>query len=365
MIKPQRGMDSIAPYVPGKPIQEVERELGITDIIKLASNENPFGPSPKAVEGVLEALNSVNFYPDGQSYELRQALARHLSVPPDWIIVGNGADGVILETCMAYLDEESEVITSEHSFPMYDIFSQAMRAKVVKVPTKNYGLDLKAMRQTISPKTSLVFVCNPNNPTGTLLRKEEVQEFMEDFPEEVMVVFDEAYYEFAQSEDFPDTIGYLREGRENVLVLRTFSKAYGIAGLRLGYGIGHPQVIATLNKIKEPFAVNLLAQAAGIKALEDQEFVRRTVEAINREKEFLYREFERLELSYVRSYTNFVLVEVKGDAKLVMERLLSRGVIVRPCGGYKLPGHLRITVGMREQNQRLIRALEEVLRETQ
>ncbi len=357
-------MDNIAPYVPGKPIKEVERELGLTDIIKLASNENPLGPSPKAIEGVLEALNSLNFYPDGQSFELRQALSRHLDVPPEWIIVGNGADGVILETCMAYLDEGSEVVTSEHSFPMYDIFSYAMRAKVVKVPTKNYGLDLKAIKQAISPKTSLVFICNPNNPTGTILNRDEVEEFMESFPEETLVVFDEAYFEFAPRDDFPDTIRFLKEGRKNVLILRTFSKAYGIAGLRLGYGIGHPEIIETLNKIKEPFAVNLLAQAAGIKALEDQEFVRRTVQTINEEKEFLYHEFKRLGLPFIKSYTNFVMVEVNQDASSVMKSLLHKGVIVRPCGGYKLPHHLRITVGTREQNKRLIKALEEVLEET-
>ncbi|MDI6869192.1 MAG: histidinol-phosphate transaminase [Coprothermobacterota bacterium] len=362
-IKPQSGMDRVAPYIPGKPIKEVERELGLTDIVKLASNENPLGPSPKAIEAVKGALDSVNFYPDGQSYELRQALARYLNVDPDWIIVGNGADGVILETCMAYLDESSEVVVSEHSFPMYDIFASAMRAKVVKVPTKDYGLDLKAMRQAITKRTAIVFVCNPNNPTGTLLRRREVEEFMESFPDDVLVVFDEAYYEFACGEDFPDTIKYLRQGRKNVLILRTFSKAYGIAGLRLGYGIGPKEVIETLNRIKEPFAVNLLAQVAGIKALEDQDFVRRTVQLVNEEKQYLYREFSRLGLPYVESYTNFVLLEVGEGAKEVMNRLLHKGVIVRPCGGYSLPRHLRITVGTREQNERLIKALEEVLGE--
>ena len=362
-IKPQRGLDNVAPYVPGKPVKEVERELGLTGVVKLASNENPLGPSPKAVEALREGIELVYFYPDGQSYDLRQALAKRLNMDPSWIIVGNGADGVILVTCMSYLDEKSEVVVSKHSFPMYDIFSSAMRAKMVKVPTKDYGLDLREMLDAITSRTTLVFVCNPNNPTGTLVRSKEVEEFMERVPDSVLVVFDEAYFEFACSEDFPDTLKYLREGRENVLILRTFSKAYGLAGLRLGYGISSQGIIETLNRVKEPFAVNILAQMAGIKALEDEEFVRLSVKIVNEGKDYLYGEFKRLGLSYVRSYTNFILLEAGKKAKEISDRLLHKGVIVRPCGGYDLPFHLRVTVGTMKQNERFIKVLEGILQE--
>lgn len=360
-VRPQRGLEGIRPYVPGKAIEEVQREYGLTDVVKMASNENPLGPSPRAVAALGEALRRVNMYPDGDSYILRHALARHLRVEPEQVVVGNGADGVIVQTCLAYLEEGDEVVVSRSSFPVYDIYTHVMRARLVKVPLRGYRLDLEGMAGAVSERTKLVFVCNPNNPTGTVVTAGEVERFLVRVPEHVLVVFDEAYYEFVESEEFPDSVGYIRGGRQNVLVLRTFSKAYGLAGVRLGYAVGDAETLGPLLRVKEPFAVNLMAQAAGVAALEDGEFVRASV-ATNREgRQFLYGAFERLGLFYVPSQTNFVLVQVGLQAPAVAEALLRRGVVVRPCGGYDLPEFVRITVGSREQNARLVEALEEVL----
>ena len=362
-IKGQRGLDAIKHYVPGTPIEEVQREYGLKDVIKLASNENPLGSSPIALAAIEKALPKLNLYPDGQSYYLRHALADHLgpAIEPEQITVGNGIDGIIVQTCLAYLDENSEVIVSRSSFPVYDIFTHAMRAKLIKTPTRDYGLDLEAMAQAVNGRTKLMFVCNPNNPTGTMVTAAEVDALMARVPDHVLVIFDEAYYELVDSDSFPDTLQYIREGRGNVMVTRTFSKAYGIAGVRLGYGIAMPEILAPLYKVKAPFAVNLLAQAAGMAALEDDTFLQQTVAANSAGRQYFYTEFERLGLPYVTSQANFVLVEIGPEAGVVYEQLLRRGVIVRPCTGYDLPEHLRITVGDPAQNARLVEALESVL----
>lgn len=360
-IKHQRGLDAIRPYVPGTPIEEVQRKYGLEDVIKLASNENPLGTSPKVLAAIEKALPRLNLYPDGQSYVLRHALAEHLGVEPQQVTVGNGVDGIIMRTCLAYLEENSEVIVSRSSFPVYDIFTHVMRAKLIKTPMKNYGLHLEAMAQAIGDRTKLVFICNPNNPTGTIVTATEVDTFMEKVPDHVLVVFDEAYYEFVASDEYPDTLKYIQEGRNNVMIMRTFSKVYGMAGIRLGYAIAMPEILASLDRGKEPFAVNLLAQAAGMAALEDEAFLKKSVVANHAGRLFLYREFDRLGLRYVESHTNFVLVEVGPQAAVVQQRLLEKGVIVRPCAGYNLPNCLRITVGNQVQNIRLIEVLESVL----
>jgi histidinol-phosphate aminotransferase len=361
-IRPQRGLDPIKPYVPGKPIEEVQREYGLQDVIKLASNENPMGPSPKAVAAAKDALHLLNSYPDGQSYYLRRALASRLGVQPEQVTVGNGADGIIMQACLAYLDDESEVIVSQSSFPVYDIYTHVMRAKLIKTPARSYGLDLDAMANAITGKTKIIFVCNPNNPTGTMNTAAEVAALMEKAPDHVLVVFDEAYYEFVDSAEYPDTLRYIHEGRKNVLIMRTYSKIYALAGIRLGYAVADPDILAPMHKIKEPFAVNLLAQAAGIAALEDVEYRKATIAANHAGRLFLYREFERLGLFCVRSHANFVLVRVGPQAGRIFQKLLEKGVIVRPCTGYDLPEFLRITVGAPAQNTRLIAALEEVMK---
>jgi histidinol-phosphate aminotransferase len=264
---------------------------------------------------------------------------------------------------MAYLDQDSEVMVSQSSFPVYDLFTHIMRARPVKTPLRDYRLNLEAMADAITDQTKLVFVCNPNNPTGTIVTAHEVQSFMEHVPDDVPVVLDEAYYELVDSNEFPDTLQYLRQERENVLIMRTYSKVYGMAGIRLGYAFGMPGVLAPLNRAKESFAVNSLAQAAGVAALEDTEFLRRTVEANHASRQWLYGQFDRLGLFYVRSHTNFVLVEVGLRAAEIQQALLRRGVIVRPCDGYDLCDFLRVTVGTPEQDDRFIQALEAVLDE--
>jgi len=357
-VKTQRGLDNIEPYVPGKPIEEVQREYGLDDVVKLASNENPLGPSPRALAAIEQALPRLNLYPDSQSYNLRRAIAERLGFEPERVIVGNGADGIITQLCLAYLDEESEVVVSRSSFPVYDRFTHIMRAALVKTPLKNYGLDLEAMARAITGRTRLIFVCNPNNPTGTIVTAGEVKAFMEHVPNHVLVVFDEAYYEYVDADEYPDTLWYIREGRPNVLTMRTLSKAYGLAGVRLGYAIAAPEILAPLHQVKEVFNVNLLAQAAGIAALEDKDFLKQSVAANRAGQRFLYSEFDRLGLDYIKSHGNFVLVKIGPQAMDVQKQLLAQGVIVRPCAHYDLPDFLRISVGSQAQNSRLIEALK-------
>jgi len=360
-IAPQPGLDSIPPYKPGRSIEEIQRQYGIQDVIKLASNENPLGASPMAMTAISQSLAKVNFYPDGQSYNLRNALARKLDINPEQIIVGNGEDGLILETCMAFLDETSEVIVSRSSFPIYDIFTGSMRARLVKTPLMNYRLDLAAMADAITGNTKLIFVCNPNNPTGMIVSADEVSQFLERVPDHVLVIFDEAYLEYVDDPQFPDSLSYVRNGHENVLVMRTFSKIYGLAGLRLGYAIGSAVTLAQLNCVKEPFSVNLLAQIAGEAALGDDEFIKRTL-LINRQgRDYLYKEFDRLDLSYLKTQANFILVELGPRAGEIIENLMGKGVIIRPCVAYDLPAFARISIGSPEQNERLVRTLEEVI----
>ena len=361
LVKPQHALDAIKLYVPGKPIEEVKREFGLTDVIKLASNENPLGASPKVLAALHTALDEINYYPDAQSYYLREALNRRLGLPADQIALGNGADGLIREVCVAYLEEGDEVIVSRSSFPVYDVSTQVMGGRLIKTELKSNGLDLAAMAAAITPRTKVIFVCNPNNPTGTIVTAPEVEQLMARVPDRVLVIFDEAYYEFADSSEYPDSLRYVREGRKNVVVMRTFSKVYGIAGIRLGYALACPEVMTALLTVRESFPVNRLAQAAGLAALEDDEFLRRTVEMNHAGRLYLYREFERLGLSFTRSHTNFVLVRVGPQAGKLFQALLRQGVIVRPCTGYDLPEYVRITVGTSEQNARLIRALETVL----
>jgi histidinol-phosphate aminotransferase len=361
-LRPQRGLDGIKPYVPGKPTSELERELGIRDSIKLASNENPHGVSPKALAAMSEALSSANIYPDGANYDLRLAVAKHFGFTIDEVAVGNGADDLILELSMVYLDDGDEVIVSRSSFPIYDIYTNAMRAKLIKTPlAPGYRIDLDAMARAINTRTRIVYVCNPNNPTGTMVTATELARFMKRVPDTTLVVLDDAYAEMADSPEFPDSLGYVREGRRNVVVLRTYSKVYGLAGIRIGYGFGHRDTIAPMFRVKQAFNVNSVAQSAGIAALEDEEFVRFTVLENRKGREFLSSECRRLGLEYAESHTNFVLVRIGSEAGDVQQRLLREGVIVRPCAAYDLPECLRVSIGTMAENERFVAALERVL----
>jgi histidinol-phosphate aminotransferase len=350
----------IEPYVPGKPIEEVQREVGICDVIKLASNENPLGPSPKGVKALQEAVERIHIYPDGNCYYLKEALAQHLGVAPDQLLLGNGSDEMLRMLAETFLNPEDEVILSEHTFSGYQFITRLMGAWDVVVPMKDYTFDLEAMAKAVSPKTKMVFICNPNNPTGTFVTADELDGFLDAVPAGVLVVMDEAYYEYVDDPSYPDTVAMLAS-RKNLMILRTFSKVYGLAGLRVGYGIGHPDVIFAINRVREPFNVNSLAQAAAVGALADEEFLQES-RAVNRAgKAFLYEEFKRLGLSYIPSQSNFILVNVGMDSQEFFRAMLKKGVIVRAGDAFGLPGFIRVTVGREQDNRRFIDALMDVL----
>ncbi|HZK24546.1 MAG TPA: histidinol-phosphate transaminase [Oscillospiraceae bacterium] len=353
---------AIKPYVPGKPVEEVERELGISDVIKLASNENPLGPAPAAIRVLQGMLDNVSVYPDGNCYYLKTALAEKLGILPANLIVGNGSDEIIKMIAEAFLDEGEEAIVADPTFSEYDFAVKVMGGRTVVVPTKDLTHDLTAMAEAINEKTKLVFICNPNNPTGTIVKKDAVQAFMARVPEDVIIVFDEAYYEYVRDEQYPQTLDYVRAGR-NVIVLRTFSKIYGLAGLRVGYGVSTPELIGMLSRVKEPFNVNLLSQAAALAALGDKEHLADSRQVNEEGKAYLYSEFSRLGLLYEPTEANFIWVEIKADCQKVFNKMLRRGVIVRTGDIFGAPDVLRITIGTAEQNKRLISTLEAVLTE--
>jgi len=365
-------ISGLKPYVPGKPIEEVQRELGLKDVIKLASNENPLGPCPAAVDAIHKSAAGVALYPEGDAPALRAAVARHRQVPPDHLIFGNGSDEVLHLLALTFLQPGDNTVQGDPSFAMYEIYAQQCNATPIKVPLTSpgpssrggitgYTHDLPAMLDAITPKTRIVFIANPNNPTGTLVTQSAVESFLDRVPDHVLVVFDEAYDEYVTSIEKPKTLPYVLEGR-NVVVLNTFSKVYGLAGLRVGYGIARPEIAALLNQVRSPFNVNLIAQSAATAALGDHDHIARSV-ALNTEgRAYFYREFDRLGLPYVPSEANFVLVDVARDSLAVFNQLLNHGVIIRAGAGLGLPQHIRVTVGTPEQNARFIHCLESVLK---
>ena len=349
----------LAVYEPGKPIEETARELGAeaSSIIKLASNENPLGASPKAREAMVCALESAHLYPDGGAFYVRAALSAKLGLPADHIILGNGSNEIIEFIGHAFLHPDSEVITPEHAFVAYKLVAKLFGATTKEIPAPNFQQDLNSIHAAITPQTRAIFIANPNNPTGTLVPQQAIDEFMRNVPGHVVVVFDEAYYEYVDHP--PDTLKYVREGRD-VIVLRTFSKIHGLASLRLGYGIARPELIGVLQKTREPFNVNGLAQAAAIAALADDSHQRRTKEITDEGRAYLQDQFAKMNLPFVPSAGNFVLVKV-GDGAAIFRDLLERKIIVRALKGYNLPEWVRISVGTMGQNQACIAALKEVL----
>ncbi len=348
-------------YQPGRPIEEVARQLGIdaARIIKLASNENPLGPSPKALAAIKKAARRAHLYPDGNAFYLKQKLAAKLQVNADHLVLGNGSNDIIEFLAHALAGPGGDVVVSEYCFAIYPIVAKLLGAGVITVPARDYGHDLPAMRKAITARTRIIFVANPNNPTGTLAAGPELLRFIADVPENVVVAMDEAYIEFLAAP--PDLLPMIREGRKpNLILLRTFSKIYGLAGLRLGYGVGHPDFIAALEKIRQPFNVNLLAQAAGVAALDDDAHVEKTRENNFAGGQFLEQALAGLGLEFVPSSANFILTRV-GEGRRIFEALQARGVITRPMHGYGLPEWIRISVGTPRQNQRCVRTLRRVL----
>ena len=356
------GISHLQPYVPGKPVSELERELGITDSVKLASNENPLGPSPRVREAVADGLDGLTRYPDGAAYALREALAQRHGVAPECITIGNGSNDVLDMIARVFLRPGRESLFSEHAFAVYPLSSMAAGAELRMAAARDFGHDLERMAAMVGPATGVVWIANPNNPTGTWLREDELHAFIASLPAEVIVVVDEAYFEYVRPlyPDYPDTTQWLQEF-PNLVVTRTFSKAYGLAAVRIGYGLSHPDVADLLNRVRQPFNANSLAQAGALVALEDEDYVRRSVELNSRGLAQLSEGFERLGLSWIPSVGNFISVDTGRPAAEVDLALLEQGVITRPVENYGLPGYLRISVGLEEENARCLQALEQLL----
>lgn len=350
---------TLAPYQPGRPIEEVERELGLSGTIKLASNENALGASPAALKAATAALERVHRYPEGGAVLLRRALAVRLGVAEDQLVFGNGSNEIIELAVRVFADGGRDVVFSENAFMIYELVARAEGSRPVAVPSRNFEHDLEALAAAVGPSTGVVFLANPNNPTGTVFARDAWDKFLAAIPGNVVIAVDEAYREFVDLPDFPDAVADL--GRHpGLLALRTFSKAYGLAGFRIGYGVGEASLVDAMERLRQPFNVNLPAQEAALAALDDDEYLRRSRELVDEGRRFYSALFDRLGLSFVPSHANFVLVAV-GDGDAVTEALLKRGVIVRPMGGYGYPDMIRVTVGTDTENARFAEVLEDLL----
>ena len=362
MVKPPRYVSAIQPYVPGKPVEELERELGIRDSVKLASNENPLGPSPLVLKEIINDLTntksslSLNRYPDGNGYYLKQALSRRLSVSEDEIILGNGSNELIDIAARTFLQPGDDAVMAHPSFVVYPMATQAQGATAIQIPLKKYTHNLDAMVDAITSSTKIVFIANPNNPTGTMNTKAEFERFMKRVPEGILVVCDEAYCEYVTKPDYPDSMKYLAQGKD-ILILRTFSKMYGLAGLRIGYGIGRKDIIGEMNKLRPPFNTSSIAQKAALWALQDENHLQRTREINEQGKTYLYKELDSIGMKYVPTEANFIFMPLEHDAHTLYTILLKQGVIVRPMGQHEI----RVTIGLPEENKRFIDALKKFM----
>jgi len=352
---------SIAPYQPGKPISELARELGLDEagIVKLASNENPLGISPLAKRAIVDALASIALYPDGNAFELKRAICGKFGVQAAQIVPGNGSNDVLEIAARAFLAPGLEAVYSQHAFAVYPLVTQAIGAIGISTPAKHFGHDLQAMRVAVTAKTRMVFIANPNNPTGTLLDKSELHAFLRDLPQHVLVVLDEAYDEYLSDAQKSQSIAWLSEF-DNLIVTRTFSKAYGLASLRVGFALAHPAVADMMNRVRQPFNVNSVAQAAAAAALQDDDFVSRSRDLNDAGMKQMTEGLSKLGLRYIPSFGNFVSFHVP-DAAGVNRKLLERGIIVRPIFAYEMPDWLRVSIGLPAENARFLQAMEEIL----
>lgn len=361
-MKPKQTIVHLPVYQPGKPIEEVKRELGLTEVIKLASNENPFGSSPHVKAAIEAEIANISLYPDGGAVQLTEAVAASLGVETNQLIFGAGSDEVILMLARAFLVQGDESVMASHTFPQYKHNCEIEGAISIEVPLKEGTHDLEGMLAVITDRTKIVWICNPNNPTGTMNTDAEIKAFLAKVPAHVIVVLDEAYCEYNTTGEFPDSIELIRQYR-NVIALRTFSKIYGLASLRIGYGIGHPDVIRSINQVREPFNTTRFAQAAALAAIKDQDFIQSCREANTAGLQYLTEQFDQLGLQAFPAHGNFIMVDVGRPAADVFNGLLRRGIIIR--GGHMLgfPTSLRVTIGSREQNEKFIAALSQVLAE--
>ncbi|MBI3551473.1 MAG: histidinol-phosphate transaminase [Elusimicrobia bacterium] len=359
---PRRCLASVIPYAPGKSIASVQRELGLKNVVKLASNENPLGPSPKAMAVYRRVEKQCHIYPEGASPELRQAIARFHKLAPEQVLVGNGSDELIRYLCEAFVDPEDEVVVSQYGFIRFRQQALLMGARVIEVPMVDWTHDLETMAKAASARTKLLFVANPNNPTGTYNTEDEVRRLLKTVPRSTLVVLDEAYCQFAgEWDDYPTSIPDLVREHDNVVVLRTFSKAYGLAGLRVGYAVADPEVLSWLDRIRMPFNVNLPAQQACIEALKDAAFVRRSVSVVSTARAPLAASLRELGFSVQDSATNFLFVKCPIPGRELFKGLLKLGVIIRPLDEYGLKEHARISIGSRDQNRQLLAALRQLI----
>lgn len=352
------GIETLVPYKPGKPMAELERELGIENSVKLASNENPLGSSPKAIEAIKEVLSGLNRYPDGAYYYLKEKLAKFVGVTPDMLVIGNGSNEIIELLIRTFMVEGDEAIMGSPSFAVYPIIVQGAGGTSIEVPlskpSNGLTIDLAAMAESITDKTKLIFIANPNNPTGTIVTDTDFDAFMEKVPDNVIVCMDEAYFEYVSSPEFPDSLKYIKEGK-SVVILRTFSKIYGLAGLRVGYGIAPARIADYMNRVRQPFNVSSVAEAAAMGALDDSEFVKESIEMNRKGFDFLSKELKELGVEVVPTEANFFLVKV-GNGTEVYNKLLKQGVIVRPMASYNMDEYIRVTIGTEAQNKRFMEA---------
>ena len=353
-------LTQLTPYQAGKPLEELERELGLTDAIKLASNENPLGSSPLALAAIRDTLGSLHRYPDSHAYYLKEDLARHLGLTPQQLILGNGSDEVLDLLVRALVPPGGEVLSTDHTFLMYGLITKAVGGVFRPVPLRDMRVDLKAMAQAVTPQTRLIILCNPNNPTGTAFRRQEWEDFLAAVPATATVVLDEAYIDFADDPQVPSCLEYLAEDRP-LVGLRTFSKAYGLAGLRIGYGFGPSELIDYLNRLRMPFNVNRLAQVAARAALQDVDFLARTRELVLEGKARFYQGLARLGLTFIPSQANFMLIRVPRPGQVVYQAMLREGVIIRAMDAYGFPDYIRVNMGLPEENRRCLEALQKVL----
>jgi histidinol-phosphate aminotransferase len=359
----RRGILDLKPYVPGKPIEEVQRELGLKELVKLASNENSTGPSPEALRAMEEELGNIFRYPDPSCTQVKRALAKRLGVTEEMITLANGCDNIILMIGAAFINEGDEVIMAEPTFPVYTSVTRIMGGRPIPVKLKDYTHDLEGMAKRIGPRTKVFFLCNPNNPTGTLVPKEALNRFLAHLPDHLVVILDEAYIDYISEKDYPDGLSVLGRGL-NLIALRTFSKIYGLAGLRIGFAVADGDLIGVMERVREPFPVNRVAQAAALAALGDEKH-RKGVLQVNEEgKAFLYGEFDRMNVDYVPTQANFIFVDFKRDSQKVYNALLKEGMIIRPGSIWDYHTSARITIGTMDENRRFIEKLGEVLRKT-
>ena len=359
-MEPKASVKSLVPYIPGKPIEELERELGIRGAAKMASNENPLGPSPLAKKALREHVSNVSLYPDGSCFELKRKLSEKLGVPEDTLIIGNGSNEVIEIVARTFLEPGDEAIYGRHAFIVYPIVTQSLGCSHVVSEMPDLTHDLKDMLSLVTEKTKIIYIANPNNPTGTIVRRDDFEWFLMRVPQNVIVLVDEAYFEYVDDPQYPDTLRY-HSVRESLVTVRTFSKIYGLAGLRIGYGVASAEAVSYMDRVREPFNVNSAAQAAACAALGDERHVARSRKLNRSAREYFRGKLDELGVGYTESHANFFLVDLKKDPVPVYEALLRDGVITRPVGGYGLKTHLRVSFGLARENEKFIESLGRIL----